>query len=450
VTISSELTTILERPIDDATRRRACSHVLDWAAVAALGAASPTGMLFAAYGRNQQAGSCHTLGVGQRTAEVAALVNGAFGNMFELDDIHRTSIVHPGDVVMPAALAAAERANADGTAFLDAVTRGYEAAIRIGAAAGRGHYALWYNTATCGIFGAAAAAADLLGLDRNGMVDALGQAGAQAAGTWQCRIEATDTKQVLTARAAQSGLTAADLAAMGLKGATEIIEGSHGFFSATAPDADPSLVIVDPEGPWRLHDVSFKPWPACRHAHPAIGAVLSLRDEIGVIDINRVEIETYAEAIAFCDRVHPTTPHEARFSLQYCTALAFLKGPPRLGDFLPESIADKEVLALAERTVLSEDPNMTKIFPNRYPARVTIVRADGSKLRHEVATAPGDPENPMSDAELVAKTRILMREAGHESAAVEATIAACRDLNEGGMPTAVLAPLCGTPLAMSQ
>jgi 2-methylcitrate dehydratase PrpD len=450
VSATAELAAILSRPIDGTTRARAVWHVLDWVAVAALGATSPVGCAMAAYGRGQPAGRCHAFGAGLRTAEAATLVNGELGNIFELDDIHRTSIVHPGDVVMPAALAAAERAEASGPALLDAVVRGYEAAIRIGTAAGRGHYALWYNTATCGVFGAAAAVADLLGLDARAMVDALGQAGAQAAGTWQCRIEPTDTKQLLTARAAQSGLIAADLTALGLTGPAKILDGTYGLFAATAPDADPTRVAADPDGSWRLVDVSFKVWPACRHAHPAIEAALALRDRIGDAGIKRIEVETYAEAIAFCDRLCPTTPHEARFSLQYCTALAVLKGAPRLEHFSPEAIGDRDVLALAARVVLTEDAAMTRAFPNRYPARITIWLADGSSPSWEVTTAFGDPENPLAEANLLAKARTLLRAAGHDAAAAEATIVACRGLPDGRSPGSILAPLTAASAAAAQ
>jgi 2-methylcitrate dehydratase PrpD len=114
--------------------------------------------------------------------------------------------------VIPAALAAAEREGSGGIDLLDALIKGYEATIRIGTAAGPAHYRHWYSTATCGVFGAAAACAHVLGLDRPRSLDALGQAGMMSAGLWQCRSEPTDSKQLATGRSAQAGLLAADLA----------------------------------------------------------------------------------------------------------------------------------------------------------------------------------------------------------------------------------------------
>lgn len=445
MSVTAELAAILTRPVDPATRARAILHILDWVGVAALGATASVGRKLAIYGRGWPAGPCHTLGVGARTAEIAAFVNGGLGNIYELDDIHRTSIVHPGDVVIPAALAAAQRADGDGIALLEAVVRGYEAAIRIGQAAGRRHYELWYNTATCGVFGAAAAVADLLRLDAAAVSDALGHAGAQAAGTWQCRIEASDTKQLLTARAAQSGLISADLAGLGVKAPSEIVEGSHGLFAATAKGADWRRVTADPDAVWRLHDVSFKPWPACRHAHPAIEAALRLRGRIEPGEIEQIEVASYAEAIAFCDKKLPATPHEARFSLQYCVAVALLKGAPQFAHFAAAALADHNVQRLAERVEVREDGAMTGAFPERYPARLTLLLADGTSMTETVATALGDPENPLTKADLFAKADTLLRTAGYDEAAIEATVSACRNLCERGPAAAILSPLCPPP-----
>ena len=441
MSLTRDLAAILARPVDDSARQRAALHVLDWLANAALGATSDVGRKISAYGRTGTEGTSSAFGAGARTPETAAFVNGALGNIFEMDDIHRTSIVHPGDVVVPAAFAAAGNGNAAGPAFLDAIVRGYDAAIRVGVAAGTGHYALWYNTATCGVFGAAAAAADVLGLDRDGMVDALGQAGIQAAGLWQCRIEATDSKQILAGRAAQTGLVAAHLAGNGLRGAEEILEGSHGFFAATAPDADAARVAEDPDGPWRLFDVSFKPWPACRHAHPAIEAALALRDRIDPGKIAGIEITTYRQAIDFCDNPLPRTPHEARFSLQYCAAVALIEGTPGLEDFTPAAIAAPETLALAAKVRLREDMGKTAAFPRRYPARLTIRLRSGETRTYDVTTALGDPENPMSETAIVEKAELLIGAAGHDT--VGEVIAACRDLPNGASPPAVLGLLCG-------
>ncbi len=435
--LTNRLAALCARPVDDATRARAALHVLDWFGCALLGATAEAGSILIEYARGQAPGPCLTLGAGTRDASTAAFTNGGLGNIFEMDDLHRTSIVHPGDVVIPAALAVAERDGADARAFLDALVRGYEVSVRIGIAAGPGHYRHWYNTATCGVFGAAAAVASLHGLDTDATTHALGQAGAQAAGTWQCRMEPTHSKQLETARAAQSGLVAADLARLGLAGASEILEGAHGFFAATCPDANQDAVLAEPEAEWKIHQTSFKPWPACRHAHPVIEAALELRDGLPLDRVKGVTVTTYRDAVDFCDNPTPKTPHEARFSLQYCVAVALNGGAPGLAEFEPAAIADPATAPLRELVTVREDAAMTKVFPENYGARLTVTLDDGTVHDATVETARGDPENPMSRTEIEAKAQTLMRAGGLGKARAERLAAACLALAEGGKPAAL-------------
>ena len=430
--MTEQLAEILERPVDDRTRARACLHLVDWLACAALGATAPAGAALIAYTHRAPVGACFTVGGMRRAPEAAAFVNGGLGNIFEMDDLHRTSIVHPGDVVIPAALALAEDMGANGPAVLDAIVRGYEAAIRIGVAAGTSHYEHWYNTATCGGFGAAATTASLLGLDRAATVDALGQAGMQAAGLWQCRLEPTYSKQLATARAAQSGVVAGGLAALGFPGAREILEGAHGFFVATCPGADPGVTVADPGGHWRLHDTSFKPWSACRHAHPVIEAGLVLHHRTAGRTIREIMVATYRDAVAFCDNPTPATPHEARFSLQHCAALALLEGRAGLADFTPVAIAGESITALRRKISVRAEATATASFPERYSATVAVAYEDGSHDEVHVENAKGDPENPMTKAEITAKSHELMAAAGVAGEVVDALWRTTAELAHGG------------------
>ena len=441
--LTERLVEILARAIDEEARVRVCLHIVDWLGCAVLGATSQTGSALLAYGRAAPDGPCFSLGVGRKSAEAAAFVNGGLGNIFEMDDLHRTSIVHPGDVVIPAALAVAERVGATGPVLLDAIVRGYEAAIRVGEAAGTGHYAHWYNTATCGVFGAAVAAASVLGLGRPQIVDALGQAGMQSAGLWQCRLEPTFSKQLATARAAQSGVISADLAAIGFPGAKAILEGALGFFAATCPGSDPQDVVHEPDGPWRLFDTSFKPWPACRHAHPVIEAGLALHRLGGGKPIERIEIATYLDAVNFCDTQEPTTPHEARFSLQHCAAVALANGRVVLADFAPSAIADETLATLRRRVLVHINTEMTAAFPRYYGALVSIVYTDGSHEECRVKTAKGDPENPMTEAEIEAKFHTSMSVGGLAARKIEALWQQTRKLPESKTVASFSAALNG-------
>jgi 2-methylcitrate dehydratase PrpD len=174
---------------------------------------------------------------------------GGLAHILEMDDLHRGSVTHPGCVVIPAAWALAEARDAGGHDFLDAVIAGYEACCRIGMSVGREHYRIWHNTSTCGPFGSAMAAAELLRLSEDAAVWALGNAGTQSCGLWQFLESGAMSKHLHTARAAESGLLAALLAAEGFSGAPDILEGPKGFYAGLCPDPAPEAVTADPDNP---------------------------------------------------------------------------------------------------------------------------------------------------------------------------------------------------------
>ena len=430
--LTEGLAALLARSVDARLPERVVLHVLDWVGCAIIGATTPPGRIVAAWGARLGKGDCHAIGVGRLDAASAAFVNGAYGNVLEMDDIHRTSILHPGPVVIPAALAAADRQAASEREFLDAVVRGYEAVIRVGRSVGPGHYRHWHNTSTCGPFGAAAAVASLLRLGRAQTVSALGNAGTQSSGPWQCRLEGVMSKQLHTAAAARAGLTAADLAALGFTGPARILEGPLGFFAATCPDPDPGAVLADPDAPWLILETSFKPWPACRHAHPTIDATLAVRDRVPIGAIDRIVVTTYADAVTYCDSPAPATPLEAKFSLQHCVASVLLDGPPDLTAFEPPALARTDIGAIRRRVSLAAGDPYVSAYPRHYGAEVSVQLTDGRTIRATVADALGDPENPMSPQAIEAKARMLMRAAGLEAGRIDAIVDHVRALAGGG------------------
>ena len=433
MTLTAQLAAIAARPVPDALRRRAALHVLDWIGCAALGLHSPAGERLARFARAQGAGPCLGLGAGRLGPMGAILLNGGIGNVLEMDDTHRVAMLHPGPVVVPAALAAAEQLGSAGPALLDAVVRGYEVMVRIGAALGPAHYRMFHNTATCAPFGAAAAVGSLLGLRPAAMVDALGNAGTQAGGLWQCRHSDTMTKQLHNGRAAQSGWIAAMLAADGFTGPPAILEGPQGFFAALCPDGTPGLVATDPLGPWRIEEVGFKPWPACRHAHAVIDAALQLRTEHpdAIARADAILITTTAPALDFCDAPDPITPAEARFSLQHAAAITLLDGAPWLPAFEPDAIARADARALRARVRLAIAPDWGHAHPARFRAAIALQRDGATLAQAEVLDARGDPANPMTESEIAAKAAALMLAAGLYGTAAARIHAACLALPEG-------------------
>ena len=403
------LATKLVAGVDDAGRRRAAQLVIDWLGCVLGAQRYPLAGQLASVVRSQSPGAATAIGVGRYEPASALLINAALGNVLEMDDVHRLAILHPGPVVIPVALAASEAHGASGIQFLDAVVRGYEATIRIGRALGTAHYRYWHPTSTAGAFGAAAAGASVLGLSSEAIADALGTAGSRTGGLWQMRHEPVPTKSIHNAEAARSGWLAAQLAAAGLRGPRRILEGEQGLFAATAPDADPAKVIAD-DSDWLIHDTSLKPWPACRHAHPAIDALLDAlaQDEQVHPDlIKRIDVATYAEALRFCDRPRPTTELEAKFSLQHALAAIACLGRPQLSHYTSETLQQTQVQAMRERVVLREDAACSSRFPAHYGAIVSVILKDGRRFESTWVDAWGDPEQPMDTAAVGAKALAL-------------------------------------------
>ena len=342
-----------------------------------------------------------------------AFLLGSLTHILETDDLHRASVVHPGCVVAPAAWAVAVREGIRGHAMLRAVLWGFEAATRVGMAVGPAHYRLWHNTATCGPYGSAMATAALLRLDMPATVHALGNAGAQSSGLWQFLETGTMTKHLHAGRAAEAGVLAADLARFGFTGPPAILEGSKGWFAATCPDADPAAATRDPDAPWQLLLTSIKPWPSCRHTHPAIDAARELRHRCPVGAIERVEVETYPAALEVCDRPLPQSDYEAKFSLQHCVAAALARDTVDFAAFAEP--ARVELAELRGRVTPRVAEPYAAAYPLAWGSAVTALLRKGERITVRRTHAKGDPEAPLSPVELIAKARMLMVHGGiHE------------------------------------
>lgn len=438
MSVSAELARICMRPVDSAARQKAMLHLIDWIGCAAIGATTPTAKAIwqgtALPGAKSDATEA-SLDAYQDPWR-SLLFEGAVGNILEMDDIHRDALLHPGPVIMPAALFIARRLQCSGPDLLDAIVRGYEAMARLGLAVGPGHYAYWHNTATCGPVGAAAAVSSLLGLSESALTHAFGHAATQAAGLWQVRLDPCMSKQWHTARAAQTGVQAALLAQSGVTGATHILEGEKGFFAAMCPDGDINLMLKDPLAPWQIFRTSIKPWPACRHAHAAIDATLALRERLKQLSgtenmstaldaIAHIHVRTYADALEFCDKPVPRTPDEARFSLQHVVALTILRGEPTLPDFELAALQDPVCATLRSKITLECAQPWDGQYPRHFGAEVALTLIDASVLREQVDDARGDPERPLSDAAIIGKARGLMAAANYPSDLIEELLHQC-------------------------
>ena len=392
--LTAQLVQLIEaKPVGESDLEKASSYVLDALANTLAGQSTEPGRIVRAWAAGTS-----------RDAGRAAFRLGALTHVLEADDLHRESVTHPGCVVVPAACALARSTGADGRTFLTAVLKGFEAMCRIGAAVGPTHYRTWHNTATCGPFGSAYAAGTLLRLEPAAMVHALGNAGTQSAGLWEFLASGAMSKHLHAGRAAEAGVVAAELAAHGFTGAPSILEGPRGFFAAACPDAEPAVVLRAPADPWQLHRTSIKPWPSCRHTHPAIDAALALAPQVD--RFRRVEARTYRAAVDVCDNVRPRTEYEAKFSLQHCIAAALMDKDVGFASF--GTTARARHADFAGQVELASGSPYDEAYPGAWGASVRVVLADGRILETERRHALGDPDAPLSPHRLEAKVRDLL------------------------------------------
>jgi len=346
------------------------------------------------------------LALGRRaTVRAAGLINGAAAHTMEVDDIFRDGIYHPGAPTIPAALALAQSLGASGEAFLRAVVVGYEISTRIGAAMGRAHYRYWHNTGTIGCFGACAAAAELLGLEAARFAHALATVTTFSAGLQQSFRQDSMSKPLHAGRAAEAGLTAALAAREGVIGTLDVIDGEAGYGRAMSdgPDWEKALATLGRD--FHVTRMTFKNHTCCGHTFAAIDGAQALQARMGLAakDIARVRVGTYKAALEVAGYEEPRTAAEGRFSLKYVVATALTHGSVRFAAFEPARLADPATRELMRRIEVAVDPQLDAAFPGQRAARVAIEARDGRREEFLQPTRIGDPEAPLSDAQLEAK-----------------------------------------------
>ncbi len=380
--------------------------VIDWYAALLPGAVVPPATMLEAAFKEELGHGASVLALGEKThPRLAALINGSAAHTVEVDDIFRDGIYHPGAPTIAAALALAQANGASGAQFLRAVIVGYEISTRIGAVMGRAHYKYWHNTGTIGVFGACAASAELLGLDAKRFAHALATATTFAAGLQQAFRMDSMSKPLHAGRAAEAGLTAALAAREGVTGSLDVIEGEAGFGVAMSDGPDWDECFLSLGKTFNICRMTFKNHTCCGHTFAAIDGALALQQRMNIAarEIERIRVGSYRAAKEVSGYDAPQTPAEARFSLKYVVATALTHGSVRLAAFEPARMNDAATRDLMARIEVSIDPELDAAFPGQRAARVAFVARDGRRQEHLQPTRVGDPDAPLSDAQLEAK-----------------------------------------------
>ncbi|WP_396449577.1 MmgE/PrpD family protein [Actinomadura sp.] len=388
-------------PLPDEVYDAATRALVDWYSATLAGSGMPPAeILRRALGDSP--GSARLIPDGRPAdPRAAALINGTASHTAELDDIFRDGIYHPGSPTVAAALAAAQRIGASGERLLRAIAVGYEIGDRIAAAMQPAHYAYWHTTGTVGTLGAAAAVAELLELDTERFAHAVATAATNAAGLQQAFRSDAMSKPLHAGHAAEAGLVAAFAAAEGFTGALDILEGPVGLGAAMSDAPDWESAVGRLGRPWAVTQATVKNHSCCGHTFAVVDAGLELRaGGLDVQAISSVDVETYTTATKVAGYTDPQSAFEAKFSIVYCLAAALRLGTVRLAAFTPESLADPELRALMSRVTVRASDEFEKDFPGKRRARVTVHLADGTSVTRARDTRKGDPDDPLTDAEL--------------------------------------------------
>ena len=365
------------------------------------------------------------IGTKERAAHLySALANGTSAHAIEMDDVNNEASLHPGVVVFPAALATSEMVGGAGKKFIEAVVLGYEGMIRWGSALGaeNSYKRGFHPTGICGPFGSSVAASKLLGLREKGILDALGIAGSQAAGSMEDLAQGAWTKRFHPGWAAHSGMVAAQLAKKGFRGPTSIIEGRDGFLHSYSDGADETKVLEGVGSQYEILRTSVKPHGCCRYMQPPIDAILKIVKENDLppekvekvrVGILRAGAPLIAEPLE--EKYCPRSIVDAQFSMPFGAAVAILYRKAGLGEFHLSKIRSEEVKRMMRRVECVTDPDLEKAFPKQWCATAEILTKDGKRYFTKVEYCKGDPENPLSWDEVIEKFndlsgRVLTRE----------------------------------------
>jgi 2-methylcitrate dehydratase PrpD len=409
--------------LSDEVRHYARRHVLDTVGVMIAGAtgevASRAEAVLAAV---RPAGHVPVPGRARRADLIdAAFLGGTAAHGIELDDGFTQGSVHPGCVVVPAALALACARRSNGQALMEAIVAGYETVIAIGRAC---HPDLrqrgFHPTAAVGVFGAAAAAGKLAALSPERLAHAFGLAASSAGGLFAFVNGGGDIKRLHAGHAAREGLQAALLAEQGIEGPPGVIEARDGFMQAFAraesghskraraghspePGSSARAIALRPEAPFGITHCYIKPYPCCRHIQPAVEALIGILEEENIAgeEVERVEVATYRIAAE-----HAATGWDdfasAQLSFPYLIALALKFRGVKFEHFADAVRRDPALAAMARKLTVTAPPEVDRLYPQLRPARVTVATARGSHTR-QVEEARGSRLLPLDDAALKAK-----------------------------------------------
>jgi 2-methylcitrate dehydratase PrpD len=434
----NRLKQIRYEPLPPQTFTQACMVLLDFLGVTYAGASIQAEQCLAYLGRTGSTkASAPVLGL-KRTADPysAVLLNGMNAHVAELDDGHRTGMLHLASPILPALLIASQQNKIGGEELLRGIVTGYEAAIRLACVIQPYHRDKGYHTTgTCGTIGAALAVASALECSEDQTKAALSAAVSSAAGILELQENNSTLKPFNAGRASLDGYTAAMIGRAGFCGPADCLGGKRGFLAVYGSAYDERMLCRPYDDAFGIQRIYMKPYASCRHSHSAVEAALRIRAKAALkpADILAVRVYTYKAAVTGHDHREPTGPGSARMSIPFSVALALVTGDVSIDGFGTDTLNHSEINELLRKVTVTEDAELTKAASEKRAAVVEIEAAGNRFYKERVDYAKGDAENPMIPHEVEHKFFTLARFGGKTDAEAKRVMAAVRQVRNNAM-----------------
>lgn len=352
--------------------------ILDWLGCAIGGSSTSIGIKIKELFENKQSQQTAMIVGGAYNVDYisAAYANGMLGHVLELDDVHKSSISHPGAIAVPVALATGEAENADIKDFFSGIAAGYEIMIRLGDALNPSLYEYWHTTGTCGTFASAAAACRVKNYTADETVRALNIASTTASGL--VSVFGTDTKLITIGHACHAGIMASLFAKKGFTSPENVLGMDNGYAAAVSTELKLDKILENNKKSMAIDTSFYKIHASCGHTHSAIDAVLSLisDEKISSEDIIKVDIGTYKKAVELTGQFKNENDQRAKFSLPYCIACAMIFGRVSLLEFTDEKLKSELIKKTKDKIYVYHDIECTKSYPAKRVAKVKIMTSD--------------------------------------------------------------------------
>ena len=358
------------------------------------------------------------IGLDKKTdISTSILLNGLFSHVAELDDGTRFGMIHPGAPIFSAMLPVAKSRNIKPKDFINGVIVAYETSIRLAYGMQPSHYALGFHpTATCGSIGVSAGISTMLGFSKKKLKDAMSSAMISSAGSLKVIEDSSQLKPLNAGRPAVVGYFSSIMAEAGFEGPSDALGGKTGFLSMMSTSFDLSKLIKNNTYPkLSIELIYFKPYAACRHAHPSIEATLELKSKgLSPNEIKKINVHTYGTIIGKHDHNEIHGVSSAKMSIPFSIALSFCIGSAGINDYSLENLHDNKILELANKVKVFAKKEFSDLVPNKRIALMEVETYDGKFYSKKIEFPKGEPENQLNDSEIQNKFFNLMRFAGKD------------------------------------